>query len=74
MKNNLTEFITVKSSVITNAWYKPSIASLVIDYQNGSSYEYINVPYFVFEGLRSAESKGNFINTHLKTKFEFKKW
>ena len=74
MKNNLTELITVKSSVITNAWYKPSVASLVIDYKNGSSYEYINVPYFVFEGLRSAESKGEFINTHLKTRFEFKKW
>ncbi len=74
MKNNLTEFITVQSSVVTNAWYKPSIASLVIDYRNGSSYEYINVPYFVFEGLRSADSKGKFINTQIKAKFDFKKW
>lgn len=74
MNNNLTEFITVQSSVVTNAWYKPSIGSLVIDYKNGSSYEYINVPYFVFEGLRSADSKGNFINTQIKAKFDFKKW
>jgi len=74
MKNNLTEFITVQSSVIINAWYKPSIASLVIDYQNGSSYEYLNVPYFVFEGFRSAESKGGFINKHIKPNFHYKKW
>jgi len=73
MKNNLTEFITVESSVISNAWYKPSQGMLVVDYENGSSYEYINVPYFVFEGLRSADSKGKFINTHIKTRFEFKK-
>ena len=74
MKNNLTEFITVQSSVIKNVWYKPSLASLVVDYQNGSSYEYLDVPYFVFEGFRSAESKGRFINKHIKTTFEFKRW
>ena len=74
MNNNLTEFITVNSSVIKNVWYKPSLASLVVDYNNGSSYEYLNVPYFVFEGIRSAESKGRFINKHIKTRFEFKKW
>ncbi len=74
MNNNLTEFITVQSSVIKNVWYKSSIASLVVDYQNGSSYEYLDVPYFVFEGFRSAESKGRFINKHIKTRFEFKKW
>ena len=74
MNNNLTEFITVQSSAIKNVWYKPSLASLVVDYNNGSSYEYLNVPYFVFEGFRSAESKGRFINKHIKTRFEFKKW
>jgi hypothetical protein len=74
MNNNLTEFITVQSSVIKNVWYKPSLASLVVDYNNGSSYEYLNVPYFIFEGFRSAESKGRFINKHIKTRFEFKRW
>ena len=74
MNNNLTEFITVQSSVIKNVWYKPSLASLVVDYNNGSSYEYLDVPYFVFEGFRSAESKGRFINKHVKTRFEFNKW
>ena len=74
MNNNLTEFITVESSVIKNVWYKPSLNSLVVDYNNGSSYEYLDVPYFVFEGFRSAESKGRFINRHVKARFEFKKW
>jgi hypothetical protein len=74
MNNNLTEFITVQSSVIKNVWYKPSLSSLVVDYNNGSSYEYLDVPYFIFEGFRSAESKGRFINKHIKTRFEFKKW
>ena len=74
MKNNLTEYLTVKSSAVTSVWYKSSIASLVVDYKNGSSYEYLNVPYFVFEGFRSAGSKGSFINKYVKGKFEFNKW
>jgi hypothetical protein len=74
MENNLTEYITVKSSAIRDVWYKPSISSLVVEYVNGSSYEYLNVPYFVFEGFRSAESKGRFINKHIKSNFEFRKW
>ena len=74
MKNNLTEFITVESSVVESVWYKPSVPTFVVDYVNGSSYEYLDVPYFVFEGFRSAESKGKFINEYIKPNFEAKKW
>lgn len=74
MENNLTEFITVKSSAVVSAWYKPSVPTLVVDYANGSSYEYLDVPYFVFEGFRSAESKGAFINKHIKPNYIAKKW
>ena len=73
MKNNLTEFITVNSAVIKNAWYSHSDNSLVLDFKSGSSYLYRDVPLFLFEGLRSSESKGSFINKYVITKFSFSK-
>jgi len=73
MKNNLTEFITVDSAVIKNFWYSHSDNSLVLDFKSGSSYLYKDVPLFLFEGLRSSESKGSFINKYVITKFSFSK-
>ena len=73
MKNNLTEFITVNSAVIKNVWYSDSDNSLVLDFKSGASYLYRDVPLFLFEGLRSSESKGSFINRYVIAKFSFKK-
>lgn len=74
MKNNLTEFIRVNSSAINNAWYNNEEATLALEFKSGKNYYYNNVPYFVFEGFRSAESKGAFINKHIKPHFLAKKW
>jgi hypothetical protein len=74
MTNNVTEFLTVNSSMIKDAWYKPETKSLVLSYNSGASYSYKDVPRDVFESLRYAESKGSFIHTHIIAKFEFSKW
>lgn len=74
MTNNLTEYLTVNSSMIENVWYKPETKSLVLVYSSGDSYNYKDVPRDVFEGLRWAESKGSFIHSHIIAKFEFCKW
>ena len=71
--NNLTEYITVESSMIKNIWYKHSLKLLCIEYNSGGNYNYENVPKHVFEGLRSAESKGSFMHHHIISKFEFSK-
>jgi hypothetical protein len=73
MNNNLTEFITVDSVVVKNVWYSHSDNSLILDFKSGSSYLYRDVPLFLFEGLRSSESKGSFINKHVIAKFSFSK-
>ena len=72
--NNLTEYITVESSMIKNAWYKSSDQVLILDFQNGDSYRYDKVPEIVYERLRSAESKGRFINNNIIAKFSFSKF
>jgi hypothetical protein len=73
MKNNLTELLTVKSSAIKTVWYQFSSENFVVDFQNGSSYKYQHVPYSIFEGFKMAESKGRFINAHVKPRFNFTK-
>lgn len=70
MENNLTEFIKVNSSAINNAWYDNKKATLALEFKSGKNYFYDNVPYFVYEGLRSSVSKGKFINKHIIGKFE----
>lgn len=73
MTNNLTEYLTVNSSMINDAWYKSETKSLILGYNSGVSYHYRDVPRDVFESLRYAESKGSFIHTHIIAKFEFSK-
>ena len=73
MKNNLTELITVNSAAIDNACYHHSDNSLILGFKSGVSYLYSDVPLFLFEGLRSSESKGSFINRYVITKFSFSK-
>lgn len=74
MTNNLTEYLTVNSSMIKDVWYKPETKNLILSYNSGSSYNYKDVPRDVFESLRYAESKGSFIHSHIIAKFEFYKW
>lgn len=74
MNKVTTELITVESSMIKTAWYQATCETLVLDFTNGSSYRYKDVPRYVYEGLRSSDSKGKFINKNIITKFEFTKW
>jgi len=65
--------INVNSSAIKSAGYIYSSYTLKIDYANGSVYMYNGVPNHVFEGLRTSESKGKFINKYVLGQYKFKR-
>jgi len=71
MNNNLFENVTVNSSAIKSAGYFNENNLLVIKFINNREYNYLNVPYHIFEGIRSAESKGKFINKYVLKHYEF---
>ena len=43
-----------------------------LTFKNGNKYDYNRVPNHVFEGLRTSESKGKFINKYILTRYSFK--
>ena len=60
------EMITITgSSSITAIGYEPNSATLRIQFTTGTSYEYFDVPQYVYDELMSAGSKGTYANANI---------
>ncbi len=59
------EMIPVSSSNIAFIGFDVSQNILVIEFNNGSAYEYYGVPQYVFEELLNAVSKGQYANQNI---------
>ena len=64
----LTEVV---SSNIKKVGYNEN--NLIVEYLSGAKYSYENVPKELYEELLKAESKGSFMNSKIKGKFNYKK-
>lgn len=65
-----------ESSVVKNFSYEPKTQVLRIEFQNGSVYDYKEVPEGVkqaLDELENAGSVGKYFNEHIKGKFEYEK-
>ncbi|MBV8255554.1 MAG: KTSC domain-containing protein [Chitinophaga sp.] len=60
------------SSVIASFSYSPKKGTLRIVFQSGSVYDYLFVPPAVYEALKAAESKGTYLNQHIKGHFPYR--
>lgn len=65
----LPEMLAVNSSNIKSIGYDGT--DLYVEYLSGSVYQYKNVPQGQFESLKTAESKGRFMNENIKGKFNY---
>lgn len=74
MNNILSETIQVNSSMIKTAKYFKAKRELILKFNNNKQYLYENVPEGTYEGLRAAESKGQFLHRNVIKLFEFKPW
>lgn len=61
------------SSVVAAINYDPVTSTLRIIFVSGMVYDYKNVPVKVFNAMKTASSKGTFLNRHIKGKYEFEK-
>jgi len=61
------------SSVIASMHYDAGSSTLQIRFVSGVVYDYKNVPEKVFKAMKAATSKGTFLNTKIKGKYEFEK-
>lgn len=65
------QIVQVNSTAIQNAIYEYSNYRLKLQFNSGQSYNYHKVPNHVFEGLRTSESKGKFINKYVLPVYNF---
>lgn len=67
------ERVSLKSSMLESASFNETMSILVIEFKNGSQYEYYAVPRAVFQEFIQSESCGRFYNEKIKERFPFKK-
>jgi len=61
------------SSVVAAIKYDASSSTLRVIYVSGSVYDYKKVPEEIYKKMRSASSKGEFLNKEIKPNYEFEK-
>ncbi|GAA0534431.1 lysyl-tRNA synthetase class 2 [Chitinophaga japonensis] len=61
------------SSVVAHMSYDPAAATLRIVYVSGTVYDYKGVPPRVYDAMKKASSKGQYLNRHIKGKYDFVK-
>ena len=59
------------STVVARFHYDAIEHSLRITFVSGLVYEYKDVPENIYEALRSAKSKGSYLNHHIKGHYKF---
>jgi hypothetical protein len=61
----------VDSTTIKSVGYESKSRVLEIEFQSGAVYQYLDVPKAVHEGLRRAESKGQYFNEEIRDDYAF---
>ena len=60
------------STVIRSFEYRPERRELLIDFQTGRRYVYLDVPEEAVLALRQAFSKGRHFNAHIRDHYAFR--
>lgn len=67
------EMINVDSSNVAAVGYDENSSTLQIEFNNGSMYQYFDVPENLFEGLRDADSVGGYLAANIKGAYRYSK-
>ncbi len=61
--------ILITSSNIKSVGYDKDSQILEIEFNNGNTYQYIDVSSYVYQSFLDAESKGKFFHKNIKNKY-----
>jgi hypothetical protein len=62
---------TPESSTVARFGYDPDRRVLAVEFKTGGRYEYYDVPINLFEQMRVAVSKGQFLAQNIKSKYRY---
>ena len=63
----------VQSSNLVKTEYDTETKKLVVEFKNGSKYEYDDVPHQTYTQFRVSESQGKFFTSKISKTFKYKK-
>ncbi len=63
----------VESSNVEAVGYDPDSSTLQVEFKNGGTYQYFDVPERVFEALRDADSVGGYLAANIKGVYRYSK-
>lgn len=66
-------FSAFDSSNVSKIGYEKSSSTLEVEFKNGGTYHYYDVPEHIWEAFKGANSKGQFIHQNLKGQFRYSK-
>lgn len=64
------QMIPVKSSNIAKVGYRVADGTLQVQFKGGRSYQYLNVPEYVWDSFMIADSKGSFFAAEIKLQYD----
>jgi KTSC domain-containing protein len=62
---------TPESSTIVRIGYDDEAMVMTVEFKSGGIYNYFDVPQHVFDGIRTAPSKGQFLAQQVKGNFRY---
>lgn len=62
---------TPESSNIVRFAYDPQSQILAVEFKAGSTYNYYDIPELIFEQMKAAQSKGQFLAQQIKGRYRF---
>ncbi len=65
--------VPVKSSNIASIGYDEDSSTLEVEFLNNTIYQYFDVPDSIFNGLRQADSHGQFLAQNIKGVYRYSK-
>jgi hypothetical protein len=67
------DMVIVDSSNVAAVGYDVDSSTLQVEFNNGATYQYFDVPEHLFDGLRDAHSVGEYLATHIKGSYRYSK-
>ena len=64
---------SVQSSNLAKIGYDSATEILWVEFLDGATYQYKNIPQVVYEGLMSASSHGSYLNREIKDSYPCEK-
>jgi hypothetical protein len=61
------------SSVVAAIKYDPASSVLRVIFVSGTIYDYLEVPEKIYKAMKTASSKGTYLNEHIKGHYKFEK-